>query len=372
MASYQMLGFAKGFAERRVAMSDKEQEKQDKLAEQLQALHLKGLEERQKAYDKKAPLMDRVVQSYNSGDYKSAYADLMSTHANPAMIETLKKTYGEDFIAKIADKEENRKYIEEEIKQWASTERPTISPEELNRVQLRRGVDNLGFERGIRSMLGIETTDGFIGTPNRGLMSGRRNPYGQGVKYESKPDGGGKPQFKTVTNADGSQTLLRLDIQGKGQDITPVYESKPAFAPTSLTPDQREIIKSKMHNEVRMLTVDNSISDESKDIIKELISDETSPLLAPVYSRAMQLQADKRVDSDTAFQQAWGEIKEAVDAGAMLRTNKGAYVPDFMESPIWQDRVQVISPDGTKKKTIPWWDVGKAVNAGGKVVPYGK
>lgn len=372
MASYEMLGFLKGFADRRVQMIDAEQEKQNKLAEKLQALHIKGLEKRQEEYDKKAPIMQRVQSSFQQGDYKTAYADLIAMQSDPTHLENLKKTFGEDYIAKIADKEENRKYIEQEIRNWQTVERPSLTSEELNNVQLRRGVDNLSFENSIRSLMGIDSTDGFLGTPNKGLMSGLRNPYGQGVKYEPKPDEGGKPQFKTVTNADGSQTLLRLDIQGKGQDITPVYESKPAFAPTSLTPDQREIIKSKMHNEVRMLTIDNSISDKSKDVLKELISDETSPLLAPVYSRAMQLQADKRVDSDAAFQQAWGEIKEAVDAGTTLRTNKGEYVPDFMESPIWQDRVTVVSPDGTKKKTIPWWDVGKAVNAGGKVVPYGK
>ena len=67
----------------------------------------------------------------------------------------------------------SRAHLESQSKWWrANTERPTMSVDEIEKIAARKGVDNLGMERWLREMVGMEITEDnrgdFVGTTYKG------------------------------------------------------------------------------------------------------------------------------------------------------------------------------------------------------------
>lgn len=258
-------GFAKGFFNERVKMIDAQQEKQDELAKRLKEIQLKGLEKQQELYDKKASTMAEVENFYNSGDIKSAYATLASTIAGGSVIENLKKTYGKDYEATY-DSEQNRKYIEETIKNWRGTKRPEMSQEELDRIQVRKGVENLAFEQGIRNIFGIDSTEEYYGTPYKGLHETRPN-MSSGVQYREKPDDDGKPKY-TPGQAETDQGVVPYVMTHRGGKIVGVDYGKPIKgqkAPAELTDDAKSRVSQAVNDTFRVMDAEIEAGLNSSD-----------------------------------------------------------------------------------------------------------
>ena len=184
---------ATGFFEQRVERIDAERGKAEKLTEQMKKMHIAGVKKQQEKYDKSKTSFDKIGGYLDAGDIDNADLEFTSAGIGAASAEKMSKQKGEDVVRSV-DPEVRRKELMAHVNFFnENNTRPEVNYEEVQNIQARRGVDNLSFERTIRDLLGVDTSDNsFAGTAQKGLKLLHQTQRGKvegGVDYEAAPEG---------------------------------------------------------------------------------------------------------------------------------------------------------------------------------------
>lgn len=162
MASAALLGFTKGFFEERNKMIDAEQERRDKLTSALQALQMEGMKERVDMYNKEKKMWAEVNANLESDPTMA-----MATYAKAQGLQDYFKALGEEqkWTGNVT---KTKEALRQAYDKWKSMPAPEFDISEIEKIQLRRAIDDDTIGGFIRSAFGVEPKNTMY-TPNKGL-----------------------------------------------------------------------------------------------------------------------------------------------------------------------------------------------------------
>lgn len=192
MAASSFFGSLGELARHRNAKISVEQDKQDKLTERMRKAQIQGVKSQQDKYDKQKAYYDQVDGLIGKGNNNAGIISAMdlASQANTgvASAKAVKEFTGKDkemeidFAAQYKNMREQVDFFRKE------NTRPELTPEDIDKIQARRGVDNLGFEKSIKNLLGIDASKDYYGTPLVGLKT-MQGDVSAGVSYKDKEKG---------------------------------------------------------------------------------------------------------------------------------------------------------------------------------------
>jgi hypothetical protein len=161
-------GFMTGFFNQRTKMAEAAQEKQDRLTEKLQNMHIKGMEKRVEQWEKRDKAIATVDATLKEGDVAGAFA-LYSSAIGGMGAKERKAALGSDWEW-TGDEKATRATLEAAIKRHRGRKAPTVDMESVQRIQLERGVDQLEMEGFLRNTFGIGSKETMV-TPYKGVAN---------------------------------------------------------------------------------------------------------------------------------------------------------------------------------------------------------
>lgn len=163
-----LLALAKGFTGQRTSMIADEQEKLERLQANMEKTYAEGVKLKQGEYDSRKEMWDNIEGLAKNGDYETA-ARVYWNSSDPNMAKVAEAESDRDGKVGLYDPEKSRSWIDRGLSEFKSLDRPMIDPDEINRIHERKAIDNMSFERSIRSAFGIEESEKYVQTPYKGL-----------------------------------------------------------------------------------------------------------------------------------------------------------------------------------------------------------
>ena len=380
MASYEMLGFMEGFANTRSKMIDKEQEKQDKLKERMQEMAIKGMEKRYEQHQKNKVAMSNIKSLVSAGKIDQAtmaHDQLIGGAAGAKALGAKGMSDFEGVEKKMVGlrSEQQRKYLEAQIKAFEAQKEPELDMDSINNIQVQRGVDNMTLEGWLRERVGLKGEDVPTANSYAGLFA-TSQPIAQdttvksGTSYVDAPDKDAGKMTTTlvpVNNNDGSVTVHRVDHNKYGETSRPIIGKKPETVVRKIDKAEMKLYDSMLNQRALELENDNSAPEDIRDKIGDMLQDENNRAIhSATISEIMRIQgSDSTKTPEETFEQAWNTVKQNAEYAIQLADDN---VGSWWDTYTWKQKIKVQDPKGNVW-FVPWHQAKETVDKGGKVIP---
>lgn len=415
MSKYAIQGFTQGFLNSESEKIDREQERADKIADEMRKLRLKGLEQQQAdwdANDKAYKKIQSLLATGNKSDARQAMAVYATMSGNKDAFDALGEEY--DYFNDAAV--ENLRSRMDGLLE-AHGERPSYTVDDLNKNNYRVKRRQTAFESTLKDIFnfGGDSPSWEVTTkrplPSHGYSSmlrdaevtedtGEATPETLPFKEEETPEAtpldqagdttGGevtplessagedwlqkkapeaKTIFKTIKNKDGSETIHRIDYTDAGSTSRPIIQSDPGDAKLSFTPDERAAYTAFMQNERNKYENMESGEDKERmgrlfDIVKAEGDEGAGVAQGVLAMRVGEIRKqDQTISPARAMNQAWNEMVKAseyalITDSPLIGRDKGV---------AWQNEFIVRAPNG-QEIWVSWDKISEAVANGGVIV----
>lgn len=211
-----MLAFMAGAADRQSEIWSEQDKRREAYREKMEALYMKGMEERQKEYDTKAEVYNQIKSARANGDNQAAFAAYAKLHPE-LTAKNMKDTYGGEWEADLSKKEGMLSArMDAAVAQWDSRKRPTLDMENMvvDRATYLQGNEE-EYRAHIRDLYSLDPIDDGVlyATKVKGSIFDR-------VASEGDGDSKWRPDAYDEVSRDGSTTrVFGMRNQTTGQFV---------------------------------------------------------------------------------------------------------------------------------------------------------